>query len=177
MPFEAIKHAKKRAFLNAYAITGVVKFAAKEAGIQRGLHYDWKAQDAAYALAFAQAEEMAAEALTDEAKRRAHKGVQEPILYMGRIVTVPGKDGEPVPLLKTKYSDSLLQFLIENLSKKFVPKREIAHRTDEPLKIEIKKRFDLSGLTEEELQALERIADRIGAGGKGRTPPEDGSED
>ena len=173
MPFEEIKHPRKRAFLAAYAITGSVKFAAQEAEIKRGLHYDWKAQDEAYAAAFELAEAMAADVLTDEAKRRAHKGTKEYILYRGEIVT----DAQGEPLMKTRYSDALLQFLIENLNRKFVPKREIAHSTPEPLKVEVKKRFDLSGLSEEELQTLERIADRLGVSGEGRTPAPAGTED
>jgi hypothetical protein len=184
MAFEHITHPRKRAFLHAYAIAGRVKFAAEYAKVKRELHYDWKAKDAEYLAAFKVAEAMAADALVDEAKRRAHKGTREYILYKGEIVTRPVVDADGVvterPILKRRYSDSLLQFLIEGLKPDtFHERREIAHsapKDGNPLQIEMKHSLDLSGLSEDELGLLERIASKIGAGsGGGGTPAPDGT--
>jgi hypothetical protein len=170
--FDAVTHPQKRAFLEAYSLTGSVKFAAHAAKVKRSNHYDWKANDPAYAEAFALAETMAADALVDEAKRRAQFGVKDFILYQGQIVTreVVDADGvvTRVPLMKRKYSDSLLQFLLEGLKPDtFHERREIAHSAPDGLKVdvEVKHALDLSGLSEDELTALERIASKLGVGG------------
>ena len=100
--FQKITRPKKRAFLAAYAEVGNVSQAAKIAGIDRQTHYDWKRNDPDYAEAFGHAEEMAADRLEQEARRRAVKGVEEPIFYQGKKVgTVQ------------KYSDTLLIFLLK----------------------------------------------------------------
>jgi hypothetical protein len=167
-----LKNPRKQAFLAAYAITGSVKFACAESNVRRESHYQWKRLDADYLAAFQLAEEIAADVLVDEAKRRAHKGTHEYILYQGTVVQYQDK-----PLMRVKYSDSLLQFLIENLKKGFVPKREIAHSTPEPIKLEVTRTLDLSRLTEEELQTLERISERITGGSAPGTPAPEREED
>lgn len=174
--FGSVTHPRKRAFLHAYAITGSVKVAAAEAGVKRETHYAWKTGDLDYAEAFVHATAMAADALIDEAKRRAQFGTKEPVLYQGRVVMVLGKDGvTPEPLMKRKYADGLLQFLIENLAPGFTPKREIAHSTPEPLKVEVASRIDLSHLSDEELALLDRIGSKLAApsGGGGDSAAED----
>jgi hypothetical protein len=166
--FEAIAHPQKLAFLHGYALTGSVKFAAHAAKVKRANHYDWKANDALYAEAFKLAEAMAADALVDEAKRRAQFGVEDYILYQGEVVTIERVDADGVvtraPLMKRKYSDSLLQFLLEGLKPDtFHERREIAHSAPDGLKVdvEVKHALDLSGLSEDELAALERIASKV----------------
>lgn len=177
--FGSVTHPRKRAFLHAYAITGSVKVAAAEAGVKRETHYAWKTGDLDYAEAFVHATAMAADALIDEAKRRAQFGVKDFILYQGRIVMreVVDDDGvvTRVPLMKRKYSDTLLQFLIENLAPGFTPKREIAHSTPEPLKVEVASRIDLSHLSDEELALLDRIGSKLAtpSGGGGDSAAED----
>ena len=166
--FDAVTHPQKRAFLEAYSLTGSVKFAAHAAKVKRANHYDWKANDPAYGEAFTLAEAMAADALVDEAKRRAQFGVRDYIVYQGNVVTheVVDADGvvTRVPLMKRKYSDGLLQFLLEGLKPDtFHERREIAHSAPEGLKldVEVKHALDLSGLSEDELAALERIAGKV----------------
>ena len=100
--FQKITRPKKRAFLAAYAEVGNVSQAAKIAGIDRQTHYDWKRNDPDYAEAFQHAEEMAADRLEQEARRRAVEGVPEPVFYQGRQVGTV-----------RKYSDSLLMFLLK----------------------------------------------------------------
>ena len=157
--FDAVKHPQKRAFLEAYSLTGSVKFASHAAKVKRANHYDWKANDAAYAEAFALAETMAADALVDEAKRRAQFGVKDFVLYKGQVVMYEGK-----PLMRRKFADGLLQFLLEGLKPDtFHERREIAHSAPDGLKVdvEVKHALDLSGLSEDELTALERIAGKV----------------
>lgn len=95
-------HPKKRAFLAAYAISGNVTDAAERAGIERKTHYRWLSKDSAYAEAFKDAEEEAADRLEAEARRRATQGVDEPVFYKGyECGTI------------TRYSDALLMFLLK----------------------------------------------------------------
>lgn len=66
-------------------------------------------------------EEKVKQALEAEAFRRAHDGVEDPIVYQGRFVYLTGPDGEPLldadgnPRLAKlrKYSDTLLMFLMK----------------------------------------------------------------
>jgi hypothetical protein len=69
-----VKQPKRRAFLAAFAECGQVKKAAEVAGVSREQHYDWKAQDAAYAAAFAIAQQRAGDVLEDLVVERAQAG-------------------------------------------------------------------------------------------------------
>lgn len=61
----------------------------------------------------------------EELKRRAIRGVDEPVVANGRVVYVI-RDGQRVPLVKTTYSDSLLKTYLEaNRRDKFGTKIEI----------------------------------------------------
>jgi hypothetical protein len=146
-----------------------VKAAAAHAKVKRQSHYDWLAS-VEYREAFTLAGRMAADALLDEAKRRAQFGTREYVLYQGNVVTVEKveKDGtkKQVPLVKVKYSDAMTMFLIERLTPGMHEKREILHteeppQTYRPFEDEA---LDLTKLSEEELTALERIAGKITAG-------------
>lgn len=171
---DTIANPRKRAFLHAYSIIGRVSFAAHEAGIRRELHYDWLKTDPQYVEAFKLAERMAGDALKDEAMRRAHKGVKEPVLYQGeqvKVERVNRETGEVTlePLYRVKYSDTLLMFLLEGLvPETFHERKEIAHKTPEPIAMTVEHThaLDLSKLTEEELTTLERLAAKL-------TPPDD----
>jgi len=92
---------KQKAFLAAYAACGNIADAARKAKCGRCSHYEWM-EDAAYAEAFAEAHEQACEALESEARRRAVRGVQKPVYYMGDIVGTA-----------REYSDVLLIFLMK----------------------------------------------------------------
>jgi len=102
-PFHAIPHAKKRAFLAAYAHCGQIGHAATLAGCDRGSHYDWKRTDPAYAAAFQVAQAMAVEAYEDEATRRA----------LGWDETRYTTDGTPYTV--RQQSDTLLIFRLKAL--------------------------------------------------------------
>jgi hypothetical protein len=95
-------HPKKRAFLRAYAVCGQLKQTCAAVDIDHELHYYWLKTDATYKAAFADAKEMAASTLEDEAIRRARDGVMRPVYYLGEVV------GEELT-----YSDTLLIFLLK----------------------------------------------------------------
>lgn len=95
---------QKRKFLTEFARRGSVTGAALAAGITRLQHYSWLRDDKQYAEAFADAEDMAIEALEAEVRRRGHEGVIEPVFYQGK----------PVGGIR-KYSDVLLMFLLKAL--------------------------------------------------------------
>lgn len=97
-----IRHAKKRAFLAAFAKTGIVGAAAEEAGIHRSSVRIWRAQDPDFAAAYEAAYDEAGDHLEREALRRATLGVEEVVYHQGR----------PVGTQK-RYSDTLLIFLLK----------------------------------------------------------------
>jgi len=74
------------------------------AGIDRGTHYDWLRKDPEYRAQFEAATDQAAQALEDEAVRRAYEGIDKPVYQMGKQVGVI-----------REYSDTLLIFLLKGL--------------------------------------------------------------
>ena len=106
-----VRLAKQRAFLAAFAQTGVVRIASASAGIHRSAHNHWLHKDPDYAAAFAEAEEDAADLLEAEAIRRAVNGTRKKKFYKNRpIMDSDGKQYE-----EFEYSDSLLMFLLKGL--------------------------------------------------------------
>lgn len=87
--------------LAALAETGNISRAAEAAGIDRKTHYRWCAEPEYAALA-EDAMEQAADKLEEEARRRAHDGVDEPVFYQGEVCGTV-----------RKYSDTLLIFLLK----------------------------------------------------------------
>ena len=73
-PFDEIGQPEKRAVLAAYTSCASVTGACEAAGISRSTHYVWMLNDEQYKAAFARARPMAAEALEDEATKRAVAG-------------------------------------------------------------------------------------------------------
>ena len=103
-----IKHRKKIAYLAAFSHTGNVTLSARMAGISRITVYNWRGnpkEGEAFLEAEAVARESATELLEQEAWRRAHDGVEEPV---GWYKGAPG--GHIL-----RYSDNLLMFLLKSL--------------------------------------------------------------
>jgi len=90
------------AFLRAFARCGNVLRAAQAAAVGRRTVYTWLEEDAAFKRLYDEAHEDAIDRLEEEARRRAHDGVLEPV-YQG---------GRKVGAIK-KYSDALLVFLLK----------------------------------------------------------------
>jgi hypothetical protein len=96
-----------RVFLEAYAQIGGVTEAAAIAGINRRTHYR-KLNDPTYRAIFQETEEQAAQALEDEAVRRAKDGVRRPVMYQGAPVKIGRRT-----LYHVEYSDQLLMVLLK----------------------------------------------------------------
>ena len=92
---------QQAAFLARLRDTGTITAAAGRAGVNRRSHYRWLDQDPAYAAAFHDANEEAADQLEHEARRRALEGVEEPVFYRGERVGTT-----------RRYSDQLLILLL-----------------------------------------------------------------
>ena len=107
---KALKFTKDRreAFLRALADTGIVTVAAGVAGVTRARAYQVRKADPAFAAAWEDAEEKAADALEAEAWRRAVVGIAEPLVSAGKVV----RDDDGKPLAIRRYSDTLLITLL-----------------------------------------------------------------
>lgn len=93
---------KQKAFLAAFEETCSVTRAAELAHVDRKTHYAWL-DDPEYRAAFQRSRERAADALEDEAVRRAREGTM-------RATTVAGKRE-----IVVDYSDLLLIFLLKGM--------------------------------------------------------------
>ena len=99
--YKFLKHKEKNKFLNLYARLGTIARAAEACGISRQAHYLWL-KDVEYAIAFAEAQQMARDLLEEEAHRRAVEGVEHPVFYKGNQVGAI-----------REYSDQLLTLLLK----------------------------------------------------------------
>src|SRR5579872_7498788 len=103
-------HARK-AFLDALRQTGNVAEACRRSGnpgFSRKHAYRMRDADPEFAAAWAEAEQIATDALELEARRRAVEGVTEPFVSLGRIV----RTDDGAMLMRTTYSDRLLETLL-----------------------------------------------------------------
>ena len=118
-----ITQAKRRAFLAAYGQMGNITLAAEAAHVHRRTHYVWLEQDHAYKQAFAEAHERAMDVLEAAAYRRAVEGLDEPVIYQGKLqgiyvdaegrtVTAYTPGATLIPLTVKKYDTTLLIFLL-----------------------------------------------------------------
>jgi hypothetical protein len=134
------------AFLEALIETGGnVKAACTLVGLPRRTIYDLKRTDEEFAARYAKAHEMAVDSLIDEARRRGHTGVEEPVFYQGGVAGYI-----------TKYSDPLLMFIIK------------AHRPEyrDSHKVEFGASAELTNLANRLSSALERKTARGNASAK-----------
>ena len=101
----------QRAALAALPTVGSVSAAARCAGVSRRSVYRWAADDPAFAAALAEAREDAADAIEEEAHRRAVSGVRVyKFLRDGTPIKHP-ETGEPY--YEHAYSDRLLEILMK----------------------------------------------------------------
>ena len=132
---------------------GSVARAARLAGIHRSTHYEWLESDEAYAAVFPTAYKRASDALLDACVERAQVGWSEYVVSAGEIVYLRDAAGDPVkPLKRKRYSDSLLALLIKGR----IPQYQDAGT----LNVRHTHDFDLSTLTDEELDELERLTEK-----------------
>jgi hypothetical protein len=93
---------RKVAFLAALAATCNVTRACEAISIARVTAYEWRDNDEQFAAAWVKAREIGAEALEDEATRRAFEGTDKPVFHMGRECGAV-----------REYSDTLAIFLLK----------------------------------------------------------------
>lgn len=169
--------ARRRAFLDALAITGVVTSACEATGIARKTAYHWRDVDVAFAEEWDEAIATSTDRLEAEAHRRAVAGVEEPVFHRGQLVFKRDADGEiirdsngqPVPATVSRRSDRLLELMLmakrpEQYGRKTVDVNQRVERKDAPrapiltqidsLPIEARRRvMDLLGKVQDELSA------------------------
>jgi hypothetical protein len=104
-----LTRARQERFLKALADTGIVSAAVEIAGTSRTRVYELRKRDTAFAEAWDEAEEQAADVLEAEAWRRAVAGVQEALVSAGRVV----RDDDGQPLAIRRYSDTLMLALLK----------------------------------------------------------------
>jgi uncharacterized protein YbjQ (UPF0145 family) len=89
-------------FLREFARCGIILRAAQSAHVGRKTVYDWREDDPAFVQLMADAHEDAMDLLEEEARRRGHDGVIEPVFQGGREVGSI-----------RKYSDHLLMMFLK----------------------------------------------------------------
>ena len=89
-------------FLASLSESGNITLAAREAGVSRQAAYQARESDESFALAWLEAEDIAADLLEEEARKRAVDGTPEPVYYKGQMVGAV-----------RRYSDNLLMFLLK----------------------------------------------------------------
>lgn len=99
--------------MRGLSITG----AAIHADIPRRTVYDWRDADAEFRAAWDEALEYGSDRLEDEAFRRAHDGVERPLVSAGKVV----KDDDGVALRIREYSDTLMCLLLKSRRPGFCP--------------------------------------------------------
>ena len=137
---------KEREFLDALAAGLSVTKSSKACGIGRRTVYSWRSADEEFSTAWESAYEQGSDALEDEAYHRAVEGIEKPVGWY------QGKPGGTV----TEYSDTLLIFLLKGRRpEKFAESRRV-HMTGQ-MKHEHSRNYDLSKLSDDDLNTVERI--------------------
>jgi hypothetical protein len=137
-------------FLGVLAQTCNVSEAARTAGMSRNAAYEWRKDDAAFAEAWAEAEQEAADKLEREAWRRAVEGTDKPIVHQG-LITGTYKE----------YSDRMLEILLKgHRPERFVDrvKQEVTGKDGGPVQMQVAEDADAFTRT------IAGIAARGGAG-------------
>jgi hypothetical protein len=128
-----------RKFLAVLRETGNHSAACHAARIDRTTPYKAMREDQDFAAAYKDAMDEACDALELEARRRAHDGVDKPVVYQGelcgtwvdaqgRVVTAQTPGARLVPLTLKEYSDSLLLALLRaHRPEKFRDNAKIEH--------------------------------------------------
>lgn len=93
---------KAFAFLAALTEVGSISRACLLSGFPRKTAYELRGRDESFAAAWDEARRIGMEAVEDEAIRRAHEGVLEPVYFMGICIDQV-----------RKYSDTLMIFLLK----------------------------------------------------------------
>lgn len=144
-------------FLDHLKTSCNVAASCRAVGISYSAAYALRDKDADFAAAWDDALEESYDHLEAEARRRAFDGVEEPVVYQGRLTPVweVGPDGKPLEddngkwvqqrnadgslryLTVRKYSDGLAQFLLKGYRRrKFGEKLELTGKDGGPVAID-----------------------------------------
>jgi len=104
------KEAHQAAFLQGIEQHGNIFRAAKDAGIDRTLHYVKWGNDPEYAKKFDDANKKFAHNMENEARRRAMDGVRRAKFYRGKPIIDPETGKQ---YFEHEYSDTLMIFLLK----------------------------------------------------------------
>lgn len=107
----------------------------------------WRQQDVDFDQMCVDAESMVTDQIEREAIRRAVRGVLEPVVFEGTVVMVGGE-----PLMRRRYSDSLLSFLLKGRRSEVYGDKS---------KVETTHQFDLDGTKTALAAKLQQAADRL----------------
>jgi hypothetical protein len=136
-----IQHVRE-AFIAALMRGLSISGAAIHADIARRTVYDWRDADHEFRAAWDEALEYGADRLEDEAFRRAHDGVEKPLVSGGKIV----KDDEGAAIRVREYSDTLMCLLLKSRRPdKFRERTDVKH----------------SGAIDVEVRAVDEIASQL----------------
>src|SRR5450755_2966632 len=144
------RKAKQQKFLDAYSKGTSLSASARIAGVDRTTVYHWK-EDEDFARRFADAYEDGNDRIDDAILTRAVDGYEVPMLSMGKLV----RDDDGEPMMETRYSDSLATLLAKSRMPKYRDKQqlELTGSNGGPVQFQ-----HLQGLTDQELDTLEQIA-------------------
>jgi hypothetical protein len=145
-------------FLAAFALTGNVTAAAKAAGIERSTAYRAKEADPSFAADWAEAQEVASDALEEEARR----------LATGHYVSYKfDKNGNPLlhPVTGEPYTERVISTPLLTLLLKAERPDKFKDRSLVETVAPAAPKYDLSKLTPEQLAQLEALT-------RAATPPE-----
>jgi hypothetical protein len=138
---------KKKDFLKAMEETASVRRACKLAKIPRRTVYDWREKDEEFEKDFQKSRIIAADALEDEAVRRAHEGILKPVFQGGKKVGTI-----------REYSDTLMVLLLKgNLPERYKDRfsGELSGQGGGPIKHQHKNdEIDYDSLPTEVLDAI-----------------------
>lgn len=127
---------RKREWLDAFERMGTVVHACKETETARSTVYNWRQHDEAFALEWADVEEVTTERMEREAYRRAVEGVRRDVLYQGTKV------GE-----EQHYSDTLMIFMLK-------ARRPDKYRENVKMELSGSVSHDLASLSDTDLAAM-----------------------
>lgn len=136
-------------WLYCFEYTGMVSAACAMMGVGRSTVYEERQRNEDFALAWHDVEERSTEVMEREAWRRGVEGVVKPLVSAGKHVTDV-----------REYSDGLLQFMLKaRRPEKYRERMDVAHSGS----VEKRIRVELDKLDADELDALERIAQKLEA--------------
>jgi hypothetical protein len=147
---------KRRTFLALLAEGHAVKYAAEAVRFARSALYERRAEDPEFARDWAAAEDAGTEVLEQEARRRAVEGVvhETPIYYQGDHVG---------SVVETKYSDTLLMFLLKaRRPDKYRERQDVHYSGQVNLPVQVQHDFDFAAFEQLYLGLVDPGAPQFG---------------